>query len=464
MISNKIRQQIMNISNSNNRGLHEYYDVWFEYYQGNVTGFHKYNQQVNGSLKSCKRKTLNMPKLVCEEMTKLILGNEIKVITENKKLLKILSDNEFYTNFFKFYEQVNLFGIGATIEFLNDNKEIIIDYINADMLIPLSWENSKLTSLATISQKIEVNGKETFYTNDIVFHKFENNEYTIIKEVYLSKSSNDLGEKVNKLNDEKEIIIEFEKLGTIPRFQFYNLPNASNIDLHAKVAPSIFSKSLDKFNAIDEAYDSFSNEFVLGRKRIFIPKSFIKTDFDEDGKAVSYFDTNNGEFQIIEDVGIDNKTIIESDMSLRVQEHIDKINTEFSIISSDLGLDGNYFSFTGLNVAINEEQVSTSIRKTQETKLKYQKYILTKLNEMIRTILHIQGNPDEEFEIQIGIALPESTSQKSQRLLSELSLGIISKEEYLREIKGWNAEKISQNLKEMESSFTTNDLLNEDIE
>ena len=83
--------------------------------------------------------------------------------------------------------------------------------------------------------------------------------------------------------------------------------------------------------AIDEVYDSLSNEIVLGRKRIYMPSSFVGTKFDPTtGEAVKYVDTSQGIFQVVKGNG-ENDKIKESNMTLRINDH-------------NLALDMNYKS------------------------------------------------------------------------------------------------------------------------
>ena len=60
---------------------------------------------------------------------------------------------------------------------------------------------------------------------------------------------------------------------------------------------SIFANSIDRFKSIDTKYDSFYNEFILGKKRILVDQAAMKggMETDEQGNPhfVQYFDKND---------------------------------------------------------------------------------------------------------------------------------------------------------------------------
>lgn len=58
---------------------------------------------------------------------------------------------------------------------------------------------------------------------------------------------------------------------------------------------SVFANAVDQIKSCDVVYDSYVNEFILGRKRILVPITMAKVMMEEDSekglsKAVPEFD------------------------------------------------------------------------------------------------------------------------------------------------------------------------------
>jgi len=454
----KLLNEVYKAQSGNCKNMSDYYLTWNDWYKGNVDNFHTYNMVIGDKQTKCHRKTMNMPKRVCEEMTTLTLGNEVNVSFTSEDMEKamlvqeqvedILEYNSFNQSFYPFIEKGFVFGIGATIEFWQNNQ-ITLDFIDADSLVPLEYENKKITKLAVVSQD-KKGDKE--YINTIFIHSIIGLDYQVEKMTYKSECSSSIGKLIKELDEQGNVIpneVVYEK-NAKPRFQFYNLPIGNNIDIHSPLAPSVFANSIDKFMAIDEVYDSLSNEIVLGRKKIYMPSSFVGTKFDPTtGEAVKYVDTSQGIFQVVKGNG-ENDKIEESNMTLRMSDHNLALDMHYKALSSDLGLDNNYLSLNMTGSAKTAKEIRFLERKTETTKAKYQAMFLQNLDEMIEVILEMLEISGVDFQVSLNYGIIESDDEKAGRLLNEYASGLISKEEYLREVKGWDEEKINQNNNELD--------------
>ena len=52
---------------------------------------------------------------------------------------------------------------------------------------------------------------------------------------------------------------------------------------------SIYANSIDRFKSLDTKYDSFYNEFILGKKRILVEQSAMKGGMETDDQGKSTF-------------------------------------------------------------------------------------------------------------------------------------------------------------------------------
>lgn len=61
---------------------------------------------------------------------------------------------------------------------------------------------------------------------------------------------------------------------------------------------SVYGNSLDLLQSVDLIWDSYVNEFDLGRKRIMVPMSMAKIQMAQDGTSAPLFDPNDTTFYV----------------------------------------------------------------------------------------------------------------------------------------------------------------------
>ena len=122
-------------------------DKWLGWYKGKVASFHSYNQYNGKKLIARERATLSSAKKVCEDWANLILNEKMEINIPNedikKYIEKVLFDNNFKVCANRLTELAFALGTGAFVEYI-DNGKIVIDYIGANMIYPLSWENGRI--------------------------------------------------------------------------------------------------------------------------------------------------------------------------------------------------------------------------------------------------------------------------------------------------------------------------------
>ncbi|MFE4759045.1 hypothetical protein ACFRIB_54565, partial [Streptomyces mirabilis] len=62
-----------------------------------------------------------------------------------------------------------------------------------------------------------------------------------------------------------------------PLFVYFKPNIANNIDLQSPLGVSLYANAIDTIKALDTAFDSYHREFRLGKKRIIVPHSAIRT-------------------------------------------------------------------------------------------------------------------------------------------------------------------------------------------
>lgn len=420
--------------------IYDYMDIWNEWYSGSVKDFHFYNvKMADGKTAEKERRTLNMPKKVCEDFSKLEWSEKVEIkLDTNKsteKLMNVLDskENAFSVNFPMFLEKEYALGTMVTVEYKKDDKTLI-DYIDGDVVLPYKYSNGYINGIITVSRSVKEEGKKKKYYNLLTYHEYENGVYKTLKELYVSKEEKELGEEI----DFKSIypdVKEFEQIVTEhPRFQVWKLPIANNLDTGSPFGISILANQLDKFKNIDIKYDSFNHEFVTGKRRVLIDKTALKGEVkgvDENGKPimVSYFDTDDEVYVAIK--GMENQPVKDINFDLRVQPHIDAINTELNYLSAGVGLGNGFYQFdkTGLKTAT---EVVSENSDTYRTMVHHRIPIYDCLYDLIATICEMENIPYTEISINLDDSIIEDTDNIRKQALTEYNAKLISKAEYFR--------------------------------
>ena len=233
-IANVLKKKNINLIVGN---MYDFMAIWNEWYRGSVNDFHYYKAQVaDGSTCMCERLTMNMPKKVCEDITKLLWTEKTTINLSTQKATKRLWDvldckeNSFTINFANALEKAFAIGNGALIEYKSEEKTII-DYVSGDLVIPYKHTNSYINGLITISRFTEETGKKTIFYTHITYHEYDGKLYTRYNELYKTTEENGLGKEINFEtmfpNVENPYIVKTKT----PHFQIIRPNLANNLDL-----------------------------------------------------------------------------------------------------------------------------------------------------------------------------------------------------------------------------------------
>lgn len=443
--------------------IYDLQEVWKQWYRGNVNDFHKYNAIVNGKSKQFERKTLNSAKTFSEEIAKLLWTEktEIHLDDDNKtdELWKVLDSkkNSFSINFPVFIEKVMALGTGATIEYYDEDNEVVIDYIDGTNIIPYKYTNSYIYGLVTVSQTVEMKDEKKIYITLLTFHEYVGGHYNKKHELYRSMNENELGDQISFKtyypNVKEEESIETD----IPRFQIYRPNLANNYDIDSPMGISVFANIIDILKSIDIKFTSFSNEFELGKKRILVDPSAMKaqTQSDSDGNVhlVQYFDESDTTFVGIN--GMEDQPVKEIDFSLRVQEHIDAINADINYASINLGLGSNYFRFDGSGLKTATEVISEN-NKAFRTKTHHDIIINDGVYDLVKAICSMVGIQSNDINIVSDDSIIEDKNTEKMQAQQEVQQGLMSKKAYLMDINGMTEKEAEDMLLEIENEKKSN--------
>ncbi|MBC6150106.1 phage portal protein [Listeria booriae] len=342
----------------------------------------------NGNRIRRHKRTLKLPKITARYMSKLVFNEKATFEIDDKGadefLKKTLDDNGFYKNFKRYLEYGMALG-GFVMKVYHDgNKNVKISYATADAFYPLSNDSEHIDE-CVIPNSFQKGDK--FYTL-LEWNEWEDDKYVVTNELYESYNANEIGNKVplSLLYKDLKPRVEFDGLSR--PFFVYLKPNiANNFNLTSPLGISVYANATDTIDIIDTMYDSFEREFVLGKKRIMVPSSMIKTTM-KNGEMIQYFDTEDEAFHVFNSINDDAKIIADVSVEIRAEEFISSINAMLKIFAVEVGLSAGTFTFDENGIKTATEVISEK-SETFQTKNEHSLLVDEALKELFISIIEV---------------------------------------------------------------------------
>lgn len=432
-------------------------DEWLEWYQNDVERFHKYKVFNGVSTKEEERYKLGMAKKVCEDWANLLLNEKVAIKAGNyeKRLQEILDDNNFLVRANQLIEMAFALGTGALVEYL-DGEKVVIDYIRADMIYPLSWENGDITECAFGSIRV-IDGNEVIY---LQIHRLGDADQGEDPELYYIE---------NKYIDKKESVeleIPGDMLPLIPTkydspfFQIITPNICNNIDLDSPLGVSVFANAIDQLKGCDLVYDSYMNEFVLGRKRILVPISLAKIQMEKDGVAAPAFDASDTVYYQMPGDRDSNLKLTEVDMSIRANEHELAAQRSLDVLALKTGLGTGRYQFDSSGVKTATEVISDK-SDLYQNRQKNAIIVNAALIDMVEAIAFLDAGREVEVSIDFDDSIIEDTNTTIDKNIKLVQGGLRSKLTAIMEINKCTEEEA---LKELKRIAEDNQITGQDVD
>lgn len=429
----------------------QFYDsisVWGDWYKGKVKSFHRYSQYNGKKLISRERASLSMAKRICEDWANLLLNEKFSVNVSDKKadkfLKKVFDDNNFNASANRLAELTFALGTGAFVEYLSGGK-VKIDFIRADMIYPLSWDNGRILECAFASEKI-VDGRLCVYLN---MHVIKNGKYVILNKLFLKNGARlkeiDLPDGV-----EDVVFCGFNK----PFFQIITPNIVNNTDLDNPMGISVFANSIDILKGIDLIYDSYQNEFRLGKKRIIVPLGIAQMMNTQSG-VMPVFDDNDTEFYAIKESDAITD-IREINMDIRAAEHEAALKRNINLLTANCGLGPDRYEQTRYGIKTATEVISEKSVLYQNVK-KNELVMERAVSDLAEVVLYLGGFKDFDVSVCFGDGIIEDTQSVFNRALEEYKNGIIDKCEYFKKVYNLSDGAAKKMADEIEKRVLPND-------
>ncbi|MBU8773196.1 phage portal protein [Cytobacillus oceanisediminis] len=446
-----------------NDEMYDRIEIWQAIYAGYLKDWHDTSYMTINGKKQRKRASMRMAKVASQKMATLIFNEKCEINISEESLEKtikdILKENKFNREFRRYLEYGFALG-GMVMKAYYEDDKLKISYTTADCFIPLAWDNFRITEGVFVSTFRKGNNR---YTH-LEWHLWEDGEYVIRNELYEAKTDNELGVKVplsTQFKDLEEEIIFHTIKKTI--FVYFKPNIANNFDTNSPLGISIFANALDTLKTLDIAFDSFQREFALGKKRIIVPASAIKTVVDPiTGQLSRYFDADDEVYESMSlGDGLDAEKVHDISIELRVEEHVAAINANLNILAMQIGFNAGTFTFDGLGVKTATEVVSEN-SETFRTKQDHETNVEAAIQELVDAIVEIADAFNvfpRPADYEVTVAFDDSIAQDKDADINEqiklLSNGLQLKKKALMKIHGLTEKEAEVMLKEIQAEQAT---------
>lgn len=472
MILNVSKYLNKNGYNTVDSGFYTMIGVWKSWYKSNVRKFHKYRVYNGKKYVNCDRLGLGMAKKSAEDIADLLLNERVKITisdqTSDSYVKSVLNsrENKFFVNGNKAQETKAYSGTVAYVPYMDNITldaegriisagDIKINYISAEDIFPISWTNGYISECAFVIYKTVDNKRYA----QIQIHKIVNNEYVI--ENHVVECTNDIAGQevpVEKWKSIKgfETLAEKIRTGSSERqFVIDTLNIVNNYDPKIPMGIPIFANAIDILKGIDTVYDSYVNEFVLGKKRIFTAPEYLQEDIT--GSPV--FDPNDVVFYTLPEDSLDKtggKPLVEVDMTLRSQEHETAINDNLNMFSVKCGFGMNHYKFETGSIQTATQVISENSDMYRSVK-KHELILDDVIQELVRIIIRMgigMGNALNEgvtIKIDFDDSIIEDKQTERKQDMQDVSMGAMSLEEYRAKWYGESEEVAKKKLPERDT-------------
>ena len=443
-MSNVIRQYLESQQyNTVPDETYSHIDEWLEWYQNDVKKFHHYKVYNGAVTTEQERFRLGMAKTICEDWANLLLNEKvsIKAGDYSTRLEEVLASNKFRVNGNRLIELAFALGTGAFVEYMGGDDEIIIDYIRADMIYPLSWDNGEITECAFGSTRV-VDGKERVY---LQIHRFGNPEEGDTADSYYLENKYLDAESGKEIEPPEDIIPLINTGSRIPLFQILTPNIYNNIDMDSPLGVSVFSNAISQLKGCDVVYDSYINEFILGRKRILVPIAMAKIQMEKEGIRQPTFDSKETVYYMMPGDRESDMKLTEVDMSIRAQEHELGIQRSIDLLSFKCGMGTGRYRFENGGVKTATEVISDK-SDLYQNRQKHNLLVNDAIQSVVRAVSFLDTGTVVEATIDFDDSIIEDSNATIDKNIKLVNGGLRSKLSAIMEINKCDEKEAQKEL------------------
>lgn len=432
--------------------------VWESWYCSKVRGFHQYRINNGSNRVKCDRLSAGMAKMVSEDLADDLMNEKVKITlsdqTANSYVESVLQANNWAVQSSAYQERKGYTGTVAYVPYLDGVEvdqegkviagtgKIRLNYFEASNIYPLSWQNGIVEECAFVSVHT-VKGKKYAH---IQFHVREGTgEYTICN--YVVECTKGAGREMDP--EEWRELQPFAEMsekaytGSDQRqFVIDRLNIVNNIDPDSPMGIAVFANAIDQLKGIDIAYDSYVNEFVLGKKRIFVAPEMLS--MSESGDPV--FDPNDVTFYQLPEDSMKEKPLVEVNMEIRAEAHSRAINDFLNILSVKCGFGTQHYRFENGNIQTATQVISEN-SDLYKTIVKHEIILDSVLKELVTIIIRLGNvigkelNENAEITVDFDDSIIEDQGAERKEDRQDVSMGAMALWEYRK--KWYNEDELT---------------------
>ena len=468
-----------------------YIFVWQAVYKGFYKSWHIVPLKTLNDPKGKTRTiaTMNAGKMACAQMARYVWNERCAITASisgrtpdskepdplNDFLQSVLKENQFYKSFGDLTEKAFALGGAAIKEWAEVPKDekgndqgparIRIGYHMAGQFVPTAWDNSKVKSAIFISRE----ARDGFYYSVVEWHHFDGESYRVTNELYryqikeVAEPQNILGwwYPLNAIYPLLSPSTDFPE----PRrtfFQYFSAFGANYADDNSPLGMSIYAPAMDTLHTLDIIFDSFRREYVLGKKRVIVPARAMRAVPAENGALVKFFDADDEVYEALATDNTDDLKIFDNSVDLRVQEHVDGINANLSILCAQVGFDPGTLSFDASRGLKTATEVISEDSKTFGTVKANENGIKDALVDMVDAIFDLAARYGVEWEgrpvaelisggYNVSVVFDDSIIQDRAANIDEgiklVSADLMSRFKFMTETLGYTPEDAEAEIK-----------------
>ena len=439
---------------------------WNAWRKGFFKPFHEFSETGAGGF-PVKRELyrLNMAKKVCEDWASLLLGEKTYVNAADAASDAWLGGVDGLHGFIgrsglirgvnRLIEKAFALGSGAAILRLDGvnvkgsriikspASRIRIDYVDAEHIVPISFDGERVTEAAFISELRE-GGEDLVY---IELHRLAHDGYVITNE-WLRRADGIFVRSEAK----KGVLPELRTGSRIPLFSILTPNVANHIDELCGLGVSVFSQAVDCLKGVDLAFNNFCRDLKLGGKKVFMNRTLVMRD--ERGCVYTPDDVAQQLFVTIGDGELDGETMIrEHNPELRTEENSDAVQHQLDYLSFRCGLGTRRYLFSGVQgkAQLTATQYTGEMQDLIQNTARHRINLEVFLKDVVRAALwaasDVQGvdlDPACELSVRFDDSYLIDSESERARDRAEVAAGLMKPYEYRMKWRGESEETARQ--------------------
>lgn len=360
---------------------------------------------------------LNMDKVVAETLSSIVFNEECEINIADKQandfINEVFQHNKFNKNFSRYLEPMFATGGLALRPYVNSaTNKIELSWALASTFYPLESNTNTISECAIATTTTKSEGRQTVYYTLIEFHEWSPDKeyYVITNELYRSESSNIVGVRIplKTIFPEMEETTVLKKL-TQPQVSYLKPSGFNNIDPYSPLGLGFCDNATTTIKQINDAYDQFNWEIVMGQRRVIVSDYFLDVSENEleKGNVKPIFDPSVNIYQGLS-TDIDNMQVIDVTSDIRADQYITSINQFLKTLEMQTKLSVGTFSFDGKSVKtateiVSENSLTFRTRNSQLTEVtEFIQSVVVSILELAAFMNIYKGAVPKKEDIEIG--------------------------------------------------------------